>query len=135
MVEMELEYLGNLNVKAKHGPSGTEITTAAPVDNHGDGSSFSPSDLMTTSLGACILTILGIQCEKEGISLEGVSARVEKHMEADPRRIGRIFIAFQFTQEYDANTRSKIQQLAFCCPVCESINPDIELDFEFHFPG
>ena len=89
-VEITGRYAGNLRVDLHHGPSGTEIRTAAPVDNNGDGSSFSPTDLLAASLGACMVTVMGIYAQKNGIPFDGVEFRLEKHMRADPRRVDRL---------------------------------------------
>ena len=89
-VEITGKYIGNLKTELTHGPSGMVIRTAAPVDNQGDGSSFSPTDLAAASLGACMLTLIAIVGERDGLDLTGLCFRLEKHMEANPRRIGAI---------------------------------------------
>ena len=89
-VEITGEYTGTLNVRVRHGPSRKEATTAAPVDNHGDGSSFSPTDLVATALGSCVLTVMAIAADEHGIPFDGATFRVEKHMAADPRRIDTV---------------------------------------------
>ena len=60
MVEVNITYKGQLRCSAIHGPSGTEIITDAPQDNQGLAQSFSPTDLVATALGSCILTVMGI---------------------------------------------------------------------------
>ena len=133
MVQMHLEYLGNLKVKAQHGPSEAIIHTAAPIDNNGDGSSFSPTDLLCTSLASCILTILGIRSKDLGWKLEGLKVLLKKHMTTEPRRIGCIKMTFQVPQGFPKNQQASLQQMVFDCPVCHSINEQIELDYEFIF--
>lgn len=133
MVKMNLEYLGNLKVKAQHEPSGAEIQTAAPKDNNGDGSSFSPTDLLCTSLASCILTILGIRAREFHWSLEGLKVSLEKHMTTEPRRIGRIAMNFEVPSGFPKEQQAQFQQLVFECPVCNSISDQIELDYEFVF--
>ena len=86
---MSGRYLGHLKVELEHGPSGAKITTAAPVDNQGDGSSFSPTDLCAASLGACMLTVMGIVAERDGIDFSTCRFTLEKHMQTDPRRIAK----------------------------------------------
>ena len=88
-------YLGDLRTQITHGPSGTVIETDAPVDNHGKGERFSPTDLVTASLGSCMLTIMGIVAKRDGIDISGTSVAVEKHMTTElPRRIAKIVVAF-----------------------------------------
>ena len=90
-VKISCEYLGDLRVRATHGPSGTVLHTDAPVDNHGKGESFSPTDLTATSLAACIMTILGIQAQGLELDFRGLRVEVEKHMTAQPpRRIAKL---------------------------------------------
>lgn len=133
MVKMNLEYLGNLKVKAQHEQSGAVIHTAAPKDNNGDGSSFSPTDLLCTSLASCIMTILGIRSRELGWELEGLKINLEKHMTTEPRRIGRISMNFEVPLGFPKEDQSKFQQFVFECPVCNSISDQIELDYEFFF--
>lgn len=127
-------YTGNLNVEAVHGPSGTRIHTAAPKDNQGDGSSFSPTDLVATALGTCMLTIMGIVARREGIDLEGVRFELEKHMVSDPRRIGRIPVKIHMPAGLSQEQRDKLEQGALTCPVHQSLLPEIDKPVEFLYP-
>ena len=84
MIEIHIDYQGDLRTHAVHGPSQTELITDAPVDNQGRGESFSPTDLVATALGTCMATIMGIVAKRKQIDLRGMTIRVEKHMSADP---------------------------------------------------
>jgi Predicted redox protein, regulator of disulfide bond formation len=91
MVKIDLRYAGGLRCAATHGPSGQTLQTDAPVDNHGRGESFSPTDLVATALGACMATIMGIAAERHEIDLRGMQIEVLKGMSADlPRRIAQL---------------------------------------------
>src|SRR5688500_19235092 len=91
MVEIQVAYQGELRCQAKHGPSGTTIITDPPVDNMGKGESFSPTDLVATALGACMLTLMGISAQRHNLDISGTKATVTKEMVTDPfRRIGRL---------------------------------------------
>jgi uncharacterized OsmC-like protein len=95
-VKITCDYLGDLRVRATHGPSGVELLTDAPVDNQGKGESFSPTDLAATALASCILTILGIQARGLGLDFRGMRIEVEKHMTAQPpRRIAKLDVAIR----------------------------------------
>ncbi|MCG8466409.1 MAG: OsmC family protein [Xanthomonadales bacterium] len=131
MVEMQIEYLGELRCQAAHGPSGVTIQTDAPVDNHGRGESFSPTDTVAMALAACELTIMGIKAKDKGWSLEGTKVRVEKHMSASPRRIARIVLEFQLPEALAPQQRDLLQRAAMQCPVKNSLHPDIELEHHF----
>ncbi len=130
---MNLKYLGNLNVEARHEPSGKIIRTAAPVDNQGDGSSFSPTDLLSTSLAACILTIMGIKSKDRLIDLEGSTVKLRKHMGVEPRRISQLELEFHLPKGLAEDEQSFLKETARTCPVCESISSSIELDYQFIF--
>lgn len=132
-VEITGSYLGKLKVQLNHGPSGSVITTAAPVDNNGDGSSFSPTDLVAAALGACMLTIMGIVAEREGIDLTTATFRVEKHMSASPRRIGALPIVFTLPASATPEQRTKLERAALTCPVHHSLHPEIEVKVEFKY--
>jgi len=99
MVEIELVYEAGLRTRASHGPSGAALETDAPVDNHGRGESYSPTDLVATALGGCMLTVMGILAERHSWPLDGTRVRIEKHMVAEPlRRIGRLLAEIDFAK-------------------------------------
>ncbi len=130
-VKMAGTYAGTLKMKLHHEPSGTAIHTAAPVDNNGDGSSFSPTDLVAAALGSCICTIIAIVAEKEGISMDGLAFECEKHMNPDPRRIGRIPVTVKMPSHLTPEQRQKLEQAGVGCPVCKSLGPDVETKVTF----
>jgi putative redox protein len=135
MVAMTVLYQGALRCTATHGPSGTQIETDAPRDNHGLGERFSPTDLVATALGACMLTIMGIAARTLEIPLEGASVTVTKEMVQSPvRRIGalRVVIAVTATGLNDAQ-KQKLEQAALTCPVHQSLHTDIKLPIEFQW--
>jgi len=130
-VEITGRYAGNLKVELRHGPSGAEMRTSAPVDNNGDGSSFSPTDLLAASLGACMVTVMGIYAQKNGIPFEGAEFRLEKHMRADPRRIDRLPVTVRMPAALDERQRKTLENVALTCPVSRSLLPDVEQDIKF----
>jgi putative redox protein len=130
-VEITGRYAGGLKVDLRHGPSETELRTSAPVDNNGDGSSFSPTDLLAASLGACMVTVMGIYAQKNGIPFDGVEFRLEKHMRSDPRRVDRIPLTIRLPAGLDERQRKMLEHLALTCPVHRSLLPEIERDVKF----
>ena len=126
-------YEGNLRTVATHLASGTEIQTDAPVDNQGKGERFSPSDLVATALGSCMMTIMGIKARDMNIDLAGTRIEVEKIMKADPRRIGGINIHFTFPERLQVDDKQKtiLERAAHTCPVAYSIHPDIAMNVVF----
>lgn len=131
VVEIRGQYEGDLRTKIVHGPSGSSMLTDAPVDNQGKGQNFSPTDLVVTALGACMMTIMGIAAKRDGINLEGVTFRGEKHMVENPRRIGKIVLEIHMPSGLTNEQRSKLEKFAHSCPVHKSLNPDIEQDIKF----
>ncbi|MBE2226034.1 MAG: OsmC family protein [Ignavibacteria bacterium] len=135
MVEINTVYQGGLHCKAIHKPSGVTIETDAPVDNRGKGESFSPTDLLATSLGVCYLTTMGVAAEDRGIDLKGATCRVEKHMSTDaPRRIIRLVAEINFPAGIPFDKRGILEAVALHCPVSKSISADIDVDLKLHFP-
>jgi uncharacterized OsmC-like protein len=130
-VEITGRYVGNLKVEMTHGPSGAVIRTAAPVDNQGDGSSFSPTDLASASLGACMLTLIGIVGQRDGLDLTGLSFRLEKHMASNPRRIGAIPVTIQMPAGLTPEQRKKLETAALTCPVHKSLSEEVEKPVRF----
>lgn len=134
-VAMSGKYAGKLKVQLEHGPSGATITTAAPVDNNGDGSSFSPTDLVAAALGACMLTIVAMVAERDGIDTSELAFRCEKNMQASPRRISSIPVTIQMPRGLDAAQRAKLERAALTCPVHHSLLAEIEKNVAFEYPA
>lgn len=133
-VEIEGRYVGGLNVDLVHGPSGTGLRTAAPVDNQGDGSSFSPTDLVAAALGACMVSIMGIVAARDAIDLEGLRFTVAKHMTASPRRIARLDLRFDMPRGLSADQRRLLERAALTCPVHRSLLEAVEKNVDFVYP-
>lgn len=134
MVQIEIAYEGRLRCRAVHGPSGTTLSTDAPKDNMGQGESFSPTDLVATALGTCMLTIMGIVAQRHSIELEGATVAVGKEMVTSPvRRIGRLTVDIRVPRAVTAEQRSLLENAARTCPVHKSLHPDIETPIAFHW--
>ena len=132
MVSIQIEYQGELHCKATHGPSGVELSTDAPKDNQGRGESFSPTDLVATALGSCMLTIMGIAARTLNIDISGATATVEKEMTATPpRRIERLTVRIRVPHAPSAANREKLERAAHTCPVHRSLHPDVQIPIEF----
>jgi putative redox protein len=126
-------YEGNLRTIATHLQSGTTIETDAPVDNNGKGERFSPSDLVATALGSCMLTIMGMKARDMQVDLKGTKIEIQKVMKSDPRRIGGINLTFSFPRELSLTDKERIilERAADTCPVIYSIHPEIEVKVAF----
>ncbi len=135
-VIIEAVYEGTQSCRATHGPSGTQLITDAPVDNGGKGGSFSPTDLVATALGTCIMTIMGLVSERHQLRLDGMTVRVEKEMIQQPvRRIGSLktLVTIPVGACADLEMRKRLETAAGHCPVHQSIHPDINAPIEFHW--
>jgi putative redox protein len=134
MATAEVTYLGGLRTSCKHLASGTVVETDAPVDNHGKGEKFSPSDLVATVYASCMMTIIGIYCNEHGYSFEHGKASVTKIMAASPRRIGKIVIEMDLRgNNWDEATAEKVVRAAKACPVARSVDPEIEVELDIQF--
>src|SRR5579871_4224192 len=132
MVSIALEYQGDLHCKAVHGPSGTELTTDAPKDNQGLGESFSPTDLVATALGSCMLTVMGIMARTLGVDITSAKAHVEKEMANAPvRRIGKLTVTLTMPAGISDENKVKLERAAHTCPVHKSLHPDVQMPIEF----
>lgn len=136
MVTIDVRYLGELRCEATHAPSRQSLTTDAPVDNGGRGDSFSPTDLVATALGTCMMTIMGKVAERHGWRLDGLTVSVAKHMVADPlRRIGKLEVVFTMPRAFADRERQILEQAAFTCPVHKSLHTAIEIPVKFLYPS
>jgi|TARA_B100001057_G_C22388086_1_gene771080 uncharacterized OsmC-like protein len=132
--KIESSYFGGLRVSSTHLASNTEIITDAPVDNSGKGDSFSPTDLVATALGTCMITVMGIYAEKNGILMPNVYSRTNKVMSSSPRKISKlkIEIIFEGNQLSEVEKQS-LKDVALNCPVAKSLHPDLQQEIEFNF--
>jgi putative redox protein len=127
-------YEGDLRTVCTHLRSSSSFETDAPVDNNGKGERFSPTDLMATSLGTCMITVMGIKARSMGFDLNGIRIEVEKIMKADPRRVGGINLAFHIPdhlKNIDQKSRDILKHTGITCPVLKSIHPDIEVKVDW----
>jgi putative redox protein len=136
LVRIDISYEGDLHCRAVHGPSGRVLETDAPVDNHGRGEAFSPTDLLATGLVTCMATTMGIRAKKEGWDLGGMSISVEKIMSKEaPRRVARLEVVLTLPEAravlLDAAARTELEKTAHTCPVRLSIAPVVDVPVTF----
>ncbi|MEO9595491.1 OsmC family protein [Rhodopirellula bahusiensis] len=133
-VEITAVYQGQLHCEATHGPSGNKLVTDAPTDNGGRGAAFSPSDLVATALGTCVMTIMGLVADRHELDLSGTTIRVEKEMASTPvRRIASLKtqVTFPSGLEMQPEMRDRLIAAARKCPVHQSLHPDIDAPIDF----
>jgi len=140
VVDIDIEYQGDLHCRATHGPSASVLETDAPVDNHGRGETFSPTDLVATGLGSCMVTLMGIRARERELTLTGTRVHVKKHMTATPpRRIARlavdIVVPAELATAVDGPTRELLEHAALTCPVRLSLLDAIEVPVSFDWQG
>jgi len=135
MVKISIIYEGQLHCNLTHEPSGSVISTDAPKDNMGRGEAFSPTDLVASALGSCMLTVMGIVAARHSIDLKGTTVDVEKEMVATPvRRIGSISVIFHMASGIPQDKRAMLEAAAHSCPVHKSLHPDVKTPIQFIYP-
>ncbi|MFM2143431.1 MAG: hypothetical protein RLZZ476_1975 [Verrucomicrobiota bacterium] len=135
-VSITVDYTGGLRCSATHGPSKNTLITDAPVDNHGKGESFSPTDLVATALATCMATVIGIKAQQKNLDVTGMKVSVEKHMSEDsPRRIVRLPITIEIPLPEDHPERKLLEATALGCPVHHSVHADIDKPVTFIWRG
>ncbi len=134
MPTSKVVYLGNLRTEATHIQSGDHFVTDAPVDNKGQGSAFSPTDLAATSLAACAITTMAIGADGRDIKIEKMDAETTKIMASNPRRISeiQITISMRISPDNEKN-REIMEEIALHCPVARSLHPDLIQTIEFRY--
>lgn len=134
MVRIDVEYLGDLHTRCKHGPSGQEFLTDAPVDNRGKGEYFSPTDLLATASASCIATIMGIKAKDNDIDIKGMKITVDKEMINVPyRRVKKLTYRIVFPHPLNNKDFTIMKNVIRSCPVTRSLDPQIELDVNYEF--
>jgi len=132
MTKMSINYLGELRTEATHLQSGNKLITDAPKDNHGKGEAFSPTDLLATSLAACMLSIMGINANKNNFGIEGTSAEIEKIMASNPRRVEEVKITITMGKHnYSDEQKRMLKVAALNCPVALSLSKELKQTVEF----
>ena len=128
------KYLGSLRTEDTHLRSGNQILTDAPPDNNGKGEAFSPTDLVCAALSSCMMTIMGMMAEREGIDLKGLNSEITKTMSANPRKIIEIQITFSHS-DLKANDiqKQKLKNAALTCPVALSLAEGLKQTIKFNF--
>lgn len=137
-VEMDIRYDGQLRCTARHGPSGNTLITDAPTDNGGQGAAFSPTDLLATSLGTCMVTIMGLVAQRHNWDLSGTRIHVVKEMTAVPvRRIAKLTVKITLPPalRLAPPDRERLENAAAQCPVKHSLHPDVVIDTQFVYEG
>jgi len=136
MVTITSLYDGGLRCTSTHDPSGVTLITDAPVDNHGKGESFSPTDLVAAAVANCMMTVMGIMAERYGINLTGTTVTTGKEMSADtPRRIIGLRSVMTIPLPADHPQRNLLEAAAKACPVKQSLDPRVDADVEFRWVG
>jgi uncharacterized OsmC-like protein len=134
MATVKTTYLGELRTENIHLQSGSKIITDAPLDNRGKGESFSPTDLLATALGNCIMTIMGMRAMDNGIDLIGTEIEITKIMASAPRRVGEVILEFNFPKKnYTEEEKRLIESVAATCPVPLSVHPDLKQTIRFNW--
>lgn len=134
MVTIKTKYLGDLRTENIHLQSGAKIVTDAPTDNRGKGQSFSPTDLLATSLGNCIMTIMGIKAMDNGIDITGTQLEITKIMASDPRRVAEVVVEFFFPKNnYTDEEKQLIESVAGKSPVPLSLHTDLKQTIKFNW--
>ena len=131
MVRIDATYDGNLRCTATHGPSGKQLITDAPVDNMGKGESFSPTDLLATSMLTCIMTIVAIRADSKKVDVAGMTGSVEKTMASSPRRVAKLEVVVNLPSGLDMEDRAWLITEGCNCPVCVSVSESMEVDVTF----
>ncbi len=127
------KYIGAKKVQLVHEPSGSLLVTEAPLDNGGEGKSFSPTDLVAAALGSCVLTTIAIVAERTGLNVAGMHMRVEKHMNSEPRRIGFLPVEIHLPKALPEHHRPKLERAGLACPVHASLHPDVQALITFKY--
>lgn len=130
----EILYQGNLRAVSKHLQSGIEILTDAPIDNHGMGAAFSPTDLVSTALGNCMITLMGITANAHSIELGKIDASIHKIMADSPRRIKEIIVELSIEDKNFTEKQKKLLEYsALNCPVAKSLSTDLVQTVSFKY--
>ena len=135
-VDIDIAYQGDLHCKATHRPSGKSFLTDAPLDNGGKADTFSPTDLVATALGTCILTVMDLTARRHDLDITGTTVHVTKEMASTPvRRIGAITVTITMAKNFSAEDRARLELAGSSCPVKQTLHPDVNVNLKFVYPA
>lgn len=134
METLKTTYIGDLRTEVTHIQSGNVLTTDAPLDNNGRGEYFSPTDLLGTALGSCMLTIMGMAAKTHNFDMDGATATTTKVMGSNPRRVVEVIIELTFPKNYSAKEKRILELCSKECPVANSLHPDLKQTIKFIYP-
>ena len=121
-------YLGDLNCDAVHLHSGKKIRTDAPLDHYGKGESFSPTDLLATSLGTCLLTIMAITARSNGWEPENIYLNIEKIMTKNKeRKIKELVIDIYLPENLSNEKYNFLKEAHKECPVTRNLSKSLKI--------
>lgn len=128
-VKISGSYVSGLTMRMTHELSGKTLDTDPPLDNGGAGLSFSPTDLVATALGSCMMSVMAIFAKRENIDLTGMACAVEKHMSTDlPRRIARLDVTITMPRALKPDLREALEKIGNSCPVIQSLNGALQIE-------
>ena len=134
MITVKSAYTGSLRTKATHVKSGDAFITDAPLDNNGKGETVSPTDTVAAALGSCMMTVMAIAGEKNGVDMKGMHLETTKIMGANPRRISELKIDFYWDNcQASERDRDWLKNVGLNCPVAKSLSSDLHQNITFHF--
>ena len=117
-----------MHTEAKHTLSGSVIYTDAPKDHDGDGNDFAPTDLLASSLGTCVITIMGIEAKRRGWRLGEITIDVYKIMTLEgPRKIKSLILEIVMPSELDSYKYKVLQNIAEECPVKLNLENSVDI--------
>lgn len=132
MVEIHVAYAGSKKCDLVH-PEGATLRTDAPKDIGGDATAFSPTDLVAAGLASCIITTIAMWAERNNIDVRGAKASVQKHMNATPRRIGKLPVVVTLPASVPVEMRERLEKIGHSCPVHASLHPEVEAPIEYRY--
>lgn len=132
MEKIKAVYTGDFQVECVHGENGAKLITYAPKEVGGNGKGFSPTDLLITALGSCMLTLLGMTAQKLGVEVKGSTVEMEKEMTSIPtRRLGKAVLRIRCPHSFSQQIREKLEKAVIECPVHRSLHPEIKIEIDF----
>ena len=131
--KISCRYLGDLQAEAKHTLSGSIVNTDAPKDHDGEGKDFAPTDLLASSLGTCVITIMGIEAKRRGWEIDNIKVDIYKTMTLEgPRKIKSLVLEIFMPSELTSEKYKVLKRVAEDCPVKLNLEGSVDIDLHWH---
>lgn len=132
MNTVKLVYDSDHHVTAIKEPQHKIVSVDCPYT--GDGAEFSPANLLSISLGSCMLLAIGAVAQRASLDLTGTTVSVHFKEVAKPfPHVAAIHYVIDIPRKFSPVDIRRIENAAELCPIKSNIGDNTEIKVEFRY--